>query len=330
MRKQDSWTSEFRKKRFYERQYLKKQKQFSENSYMRESLWSVPKTIAVMLDLDGTTDFIDDEKAALFIRQLEIIRKKFGAELGTISISTHYRDSNKIKNVLDIFSRNLSENIEIGFSFYYGGIYNYDKDMDEPQGYDFNSSKVRTFDNYYISNFSVRNQWFAIIDDGISEDTYKKYQNSRPMLLCRPSKRDNDVAKNNFMSIATKTKGFDGVLESLDTYIDSIKHLSPEQILETQRNMMTHLSSWELSDKIRNRNYSFVERYFKEGYADEADYSDGLTWIILTHAKQIPTETELMQLRNIVGIIYEKFQADNDEQKLEKIKQLQKEFNQFQ
>lgn len=123
MKNRDSWNSQYRKRRFYERQELKQEilKDSDDNCA------HIPKTIAVMLDLDGTTDFIDDEKAKLFMKQLEIIRRKFGAKLATISISTHYRDSSRMKDTLDILARNLSKNIKLGISFYYGGIYDYDK-----------------------------------------------------------------------------------------------------------------------------------------------------------------------------------------------------------
>ena len=52
--------------------------------------------------MEGTCDFIDDQKAKTFVQQLDDIRIKFGAELGTVSISTHFRDSSIMKDVLEI------------------------------------------------------------------------------------------------------------------------------------------------------------------------------------------------------------------------------------
>ena len=53
-----------------------------------------------MLDLDGTIDFIDDEKIKIFIMQLNYLRIKFGATEATICISTHYSDPNKMIEVI--------------------------------------------------------------------------------------------------------------------------------------------------------------------------------------------------------------------------------------
>lgn len=302
-----------------------------ENDYLEKYnnlSFKVPRTIAVLLDLEGTSDFIDDEKAKLFIEQLDIIRKKFGAELGTISISTHFRDLSRMENVLEILSHNTTSNIKIGLNFYYGGIYDFNKRLNIPQGYNFNSNKISTFDNYYVHNSEMDNQWFALIDDTISEETYKKYQNNHPMLLSRPSQLEYGLKYNCFMNISTMTKGFDGVLEAFDKYINSIKELSPEQILEIQRNMLVHLSGYELTDKIRKRDYSFIERYFVGGYADETDYRDALKWIIFTNSNQTPTKEELIQIKNILELMTQKFQVNNDEQNIERVKKLQRDFGQ--
>lgn len=203
------------------------------------------------------------------------------------------------------------------------------KKKDIAQNYSFNSNKVSTFDDYYVSSVGVDNQWFAIIDDNISEDIYKKYQICHPMLLCRPSQPQYELAKNCFMSISTMTNGFDGVLESFNTYINFIKDLSPEQILETQRNMITHLSCGELIAKIRKRNYAFIERYFTEGHADDADYKDTLNCIAYTYSDPTPSKIELVQLQNILEIISKKFESSNNKEIVEKIRKLQRDFNEL-
>ncbi len=324
MKNPDSWNSEFRKTRFYEKQEEKRNKKYLITRQF------IPKTIAVMLDLDGTTDFIDDKKAKLFIKQLELIKAKFKAQLGTISISTHYRDPSKMQSTLDILARHLTKHIKIDINFFYGGIYDYNKKEIIYQETNFNSNKVNTFYDYHINTDKVNNQWFVIIDDNISEDVCKKYKNNHPMLLCRPSQHNDNLTNNCFMSISTTTKGFDGVLEALNHYIDSIKDLSPKQILETQRNLLTHLSSYELGDIIRKRNYPLIERYFTEGYADEEDYKDALDWLTYNLSHQTPTEEELIQIQNILQIIAKKFQSNNDEPNTKNVKKLQKKFTTLQ
>lgn len=324
-RRQDGWVSEYRRQKFLERQ----KKPFKELSvhYLDTSRLEIPTTIAVMLDLDGTVNGIDDEKANAFIKQLDYIRQKFQARECFICISTHYDNSSKIKPVLDILSRNLSSTIKIGMSFYYGGIYDYEKDFEMKCAFGFNQDKVDTFTNHYVRGIGMYNRWFAIIDDGIDEEVYLKYQNRHPMLLCRPSQSERSVSKNNFMRHASTLFGFDGVLEAIDSYITSIDKLSPLQIIDTQRNMIMHLSSYDLIDKIRNRDYSFLERYFIEGYVDEDDYEDALSWILLTNSSTNPSKEELIYLERILAFIIDHFQKSGNEKKVANAFQLQKKFS---
>lgn len=330
MLNQDSWVSEFRKRRFYERQHLKKQKNYleqkcilkgHEKKVLEGSLFKKTKQIAVMLDLEGTSEKITEKTAEIFVKQLEFIRKKFEAEIGTISISTYCHNSEKMQSVLDILSASITDNIKIGLSFYYGGIYDFENKMDELQEFGFNSNKLSTFSCFYLQDFLIENTWFAIIDDGISEDIYKTYQNERPMLIARPSKDECDLVYNNFMNIATKANDFDGVIEILDTYIASIKDLSPREILEKQKNMIGHLSSWELTNKIREHDYSFLERYFSEGYADEADYQVTLTWLSFTKKLEYSKE-EIESLRNVFILIKNKYEKEENNCALTKVREL--------
>lgn len=327
MKKQDSWSSQYRKNRFYKRQKekrdkLERDKYFGQNSF----LGPIPTEIAVMLDLDGTSNNIDDEKAAVFVKQLEFIRKKFKADSCKICISTHYDNPSRMKRVLDVLSRNLLENVKIGINFFYGGTYDYEDDkieypkeerrksvfysihffaLDDCYIYEeetFNSDKVSTFSKYYLDEYS-NNLWFAIIDDGIEESVYKKYKDTHPMLLSRPSRSNTDVALNNFMSIASTKPGMEGVIESLNIYIDSIKRLTPEHIFRKQQEMMVHLSSNEVIDKVKERNYIFLERYFKSGLADKDDYNDTLIWLYYTNVNNKPDREELKQIKRILDII---------------------------
>lgn len=264
---------------------------------------------------------MNEKSAEIFVKQLEFIREKFGAEIGTISISTHSHDSLKIKSVLDILEPYTTNQIKIGLCFYYGGIYDFEQKEDDLQEYGFNANKLKTFSCFYLQDFLIENTWFALIDDGIYEDTFKQYQYQNPMVVIRPSKSDEDLIYNNFMNISTKTKDFDGVIESLDFYITSIKYLSPKEILETQKNMMCHLSSWELKNEFQKHNYSFIERYFLEGYADEADYQDALMWLGLSNIEEYSTE-ELVRIKNILGMIKNKYEREENSLVLEKVKEV--------
>lgn len=322
MNKQCGWVSEYRRKKFFENQKLRKEKNRLNSIGNFDSFNN--KTIAVMIDLEGTVDFIDDLKAKRFVRQLDILRNKFDAKTATISISTHYNNSCEIKKILDIFARNLSSCIKIGISFYYGGTYDYDNNIDTLKDYGFNYDKVETFCNYYTNNIDSRNQWFAIVDDSISDEIYKNYQNNHPMLLARPSQSESKSLNNNFMSIATTAKGFDGVIEIFDKYIDSVQNLSPDEILESQRNMINHLSGWDLSQKVLKRDYAFLERYFSEGFADESDYNDILTYLIYTNQNQTPSKEELRYLKIIFEIMAQHFNSKDEQQNVERVLKFQR------
>ena len=65
------------------------------------------------------------------------------------------------------------------------------------------------------------------------------------------------------MRIATTTRGFDGVIETLNIYIHSIQKLTPTDILLKQKNMIRHLSSFELSDKVKKQDFTYLVQYLQ-------------------------------------------------------------------
>ena len=318
MKKQDSWSSQYRKNKFYENRNKVKDVKIT-TPFFKEN--TNPQSIAILLDLEGTTDNINSESKELFLKQLEYLRKKFNAEYVTISVSTHYNNSIKIRKLLTVLANNLPSNIKIGLSFYYGGIYDYNSNKDIPREYGFNQSKINTFKEYYLDNiFAYNIPWFAIIDDGMYDEEYKIFQNKRPMLQALPSNRTASVEKNNFMRIATTTYGFDGVVEILKKYIENIKEMDLQGILENQKNMITHLSSFYLKDKVRVGDYIFLERYFKEGYADSDDYTKIADCIWYKYQEENPSKEDLIHIQNILTIISEELSKKEDHIRLEKIK----------
>ncbi|HBA37913.1 MAG TPA: hypothetical protein DCY94_04250, partial [Firmicutes bacterium] len=164
-----------------------------------------------------------------------------------------------------VLSRNLSKDIKIGISFFLGGIYDFGIDTETTINPNFNLDKVRTFMNYYVNTRETENVWFALIDDNIPDDTFSRCDNRHPMLIAKPSSRQSDLKKNTFVRIASTTRGFDGVLEILASYLKSIENLSLDDIKEMQKNVMIHLSSYELVNKIVDKEYDFLKKYFEEG-----------------------------------------------------------------
>lgn len=320
MKRNDGWISEFRRKRFYDNQKIRREKNIYGGFYENHDS-KIPKTISVMLDIEGTCDFIDDEKALVFIKQLDCLRRKFGAKSVIISISTFNTSTEEIEKVLDILSPHINPNVKIGTSFYYGGTYDYGTKKNRMGSY--SRDKVKPFYDTYVMDPEFNNQWFAVIDDNISDDIYEKYQYLCPMFLCKPSQSSDNSYKNNFMMFSTTTKGFDGVLEGLAFYIDSLKYLSPERVLETQKSMMTHLSSNDLIQKVRNRDYLFLEKYFEEGFADECDYKDVLNFIINTRSIDNISNDELVHIKRILSLMTNYFNQIKDDNNIQKLLKLQ-------
>lgn len=281
------------------------------------------KTISVMLDIQGTCDGIDEKQVDLFVKQLECLKEKFGAEECIISISTHFRETADIRHIIRIVAPRLPDGIRFGFNFFSGGTYNLYNDQTTNLGYMFNSNKIETFIEYINSLENNDNQWMAVIDDSFSYETYKYHRDKHPMLIGRPSQKRYNASKDNFMSIGTETVGFMGVLEIFDKYINSIKGVDADKILDKQINMMCHLSGSELWDIIRKRDFNYIEQYFLGGFADEDDYRDTLIKIGFTLSHEEATKEELPVLKRIFNLLSDKFISMGDTDNVNRVKDLQ-------
>lgn len=281
--KKDSWDSEFRKKRFYENQRIKAEKKYNQqmnndpfNSILSHKPRVLPHSIAIMMDLDGTCNHINDETAEKFISQVEALRQQFGGEKAYICISTHSSSARHIKQVFDYLAKYKNDDIILSNSFFYGGVYLYDYDEERYQGFGFNSNKVETFSKTYLENFALNIGWFAIIDDTLSDSVFKPYQEDKAMVGLRPG-YDGSSKYDNFMYRSTATKNFEGVVELMDKYIEDIKDMSIYDIMDTQRKMQRHLSCWEVSELLRNYQFAKIVTYLNSGLADKDDFRDVYT-----------------------------------------------------
>lgn len=205
-----------------------------------------PKILAVMLDIQETCDGIDNNKAKIFIAQLEKIKRKYKAKEIIISVITQEEKTPREQVVLNILSRNLKKGIKI-----------------EPREINTDSynDKIQFFEDNYIHNIEKNTVWFALIDTKIKANIYKKYQYNRAMLVCMPSQEK--TAKYNIMSISTTTPGFTGVLESIDKYIEQVRYFSPFQILDYQRNGTIYFKDTRVPRTPTNQGYDFQQNNYQ-------------------------------------------------------------------
>ena len=285
----DSWSSEYRKKKFYQK---RAEKAFKENmANVRLSNNDSSKSIAIMLDLEHTSNDIDIGSASIFVREVEVIRRKFNAKCCYICISTHSGSCEEVKRILDFFAPYTSNTLKIGKSYLYGASYDYQSDTLTNEGAFFNSNKLDTFKRYYLNDQYFDNVWFCVADDSLDLEVYNKFKDVHPCLFIKPGSSE----KSNFMCIPTETKGFDGVIEALDLYIKSISKLNINTILRNQMESISHLSSFELMNRVRNHDYEFLIRYFEGNYADEHDYYDVLNWLGLQKRELIEEEFDIVR-----------------------------------
>ena len=289
MKKKDSWDSEFRKRRFYYNKEKKALKIFGKEqlevfpSVLTSSRVSVPKSIAIMLDLDGTSNHIDAETAEIFIKQVDTLRKQFGGEKAFICISTHAHGPEPIKRVLDELAVFVNDDIVLGNSFYFGGVYEYGTDTCYNMSGLFNMKKIQTFQDHYLKSENLNIGWFALIDDTISNTVYKTFQYDKPMVVMKPG--CSSISKyNNFMNRETCTDNFAGVIEMMDTYIKDIREMDLWDVLDKQEMMISHLSDFEIHELVKNRRFSELLRYLQSDMTDKEDFKRTYKWLMVENS----------------------------------------------
>ncbi len=311
MKKRDSWDSEFRKKRFYYNREKKALKKYLEqiNSSGFASVLHSPKakpkrSIAIMLDLDGTSNCIEDSSAEIFMKQVETLRQHFGEGKAFICISTHAHGSESIKKVLDKLVPFANENIILNNAFFYGGVYEYPTNTEYYMGVFFNTNKIKTFAEQYLENKILNIGWCALIDDSISERSFKGFQDDMPMVTMKPG--CSSISKyTNFMYRETCTDNFDGVVELMDEYIRDIQDKDYWDILDFQREMLSHLSDFEIHDLIKNREFYKLLEYLKSGMTDKDDFRNTYGWLVYESKIELFGEQYASYIEDILIILQE-------------------------
>lgn len=226
------------------------------------------QSIAIMLDSHGTSDMITESSAEIFINLIDTLRKQFGGQKAYICISSHNQKSEQIKKILDELVKFTNEDIILGPSFFYGGIYDYSTNTEYNMGAFFNSNKVKTFQEYYLKNTEFNIGWIALIDDSISYNTHKCYKEYLPMVAIKPSQKSyNPYA--NFMHRESVVDNIFGVIELLEEYIKDIKGMSLADILAKQREVVSHLSEFEIQTLIKKCDFKTLYEYLQSEVSDE-------------------------------------------------------------
>ncbi len=322
--KKDSWDSQYRKKRFYEKQAikaLKKENQaFEKDSFisvLRSEPKVIPKSIAIMLDLDGTSNWMNESSAEIFMKQIDLLRKRFGNQKAYICISTHSSTPNNIKKVLDELNKFATDGIILGYSFYYGGLYDYQTDVSYYRSVPFNLNKIETFSDFYLNDENLNIGWFAIADDSLTGDVIKEYQYSKPMVGLKPvhySKKDN-----NFMFRSTDTDNIMGVIELLDDYIKDTQDMDYDDVLEKQRKMVIYISPWECNKLIQKRQFDILFKYLQSDIASKEDCKGIYNWLVNENSLTPFESMYQSYIVKILGILSEKGAFDESIEDVKKL-----------
>lgn len=272
------------------------------------------KVIVIMLDLQGTLDEMTDENAQIFIAQLNQLRTKFAAQKVLINISTHIDIPSKILDkYMTILDNNLIPHIILDDATYLFGTYNfYTKECQLLKDSQNNYNKTAIFEQRYLNNPSYDIAWLGLIDDSLNPNYYHKFQNLLPMAEFIPS-QINDANKkyDNLMSISTMTFGLLGVIECLNTYLNNIKDISPTQLLESQRKIISYLEPSDITLLFHNKRYKDILDYLKADKIDTNDYEEIMhkLYLLLTTTKL--TNPELTIIKEIYNYINNYLNPEN-------------------
>lgn len=229
------------------------------------------------------------------------MRKKFQAQKVILNVSSHLYVARPMIPYLEILHRNLLPNIILDDATYLYGTYRLETGEECEQaiqdGRPYNYNKTSVFKERYFHDYDLL--WFAIIDDTVNPEYIQEYKEHRPMLLCRPSQRNEDDLKyDNFMCHSSLTEGFDGVLDCVDQYIKSIQLIRKENIIDTQRKMLVHLSAFQIFTLCHNKEYDLLLQYIIEGKLDSDDYEQ--IAIVLSSQKDSLSQEELKDVRKVI------------------------------
>lgn len=267
--------------------------------------------VAIMLDLQDTLDGIDDEKAQIFMEQLNRLRLKYNADKIIINLSSHMNTPNGLISYLEILHRNLKPNIILDDAAYLSGTYNYETGVDDFKGFGYNLRKTSVFEEKYFREYNV--VCHGIIDDSVSSDYIKDFKDKKPVFIIRPSLlNEEELSKDNMMCHSTLTEGFLGVLECMDSYLSVIENIPSSDIVKMQSEELIHLSALEVKNSCINKNFDLVLRYVIEGKLDDDDYERVARELVWSLKADSLTTDDLNKIRGIIEALNNYLDKNNE------------------
>lgn len=269
--------------------------------------------IAVMLDIQGTLDNIDDQKANLFIKQLHTLRMKYGTEKIIINLSSNIHSERGLIPFLEILQRNLLPNIILDDATYLFGTYNYESGYKNEIGWGYNLKKIDLFEAKYLDRSEYDIIGLGIIDDRADPSYIEKHKDNRPVFTIRPSQKDKESLKyDNLMCYSTETFGFDGVLECLDTYLKRLKDVPADKVVEEQQKELMHLGALEVRTLCIKKKFDLLYRFIKENKLDEEDYERVARELNYLIKEKNIEKNELNILKKLIEALIPHIEKDNE------------------
>lgn len=267
-------------------------------------------SIVIMLDLQKTLDGIDDEKAQIFMKQLDTLRIKYNAQKVILNVSSHVYSPDSFIKYLEILHRNLQPGIVLDDATYLSGTFNYETGVTEFINFGYNLKKLTVFEEKYFSIYNVI--CHGIIDDSVSPSYLKGHKDERPVFIIRPSaKNEGELNKDNLMCHSSLTVGFDGVLEGMSLYLDTVKDIPTSMIVKKQQEELVYLSETDINMLCIERNFSLLLRYVKDGNLDMKLYDIIARELVNAIENNVLNIDELIIIKEIIEELRRHLEINN-------------------
>lgn len=261
-----------------------------------------------MLDLQKTLDYISDKTANIFMTQVECLRKKFEAEEAVLFISSQTEFVGDLYESAHILERNRGANVKFANCYYLNGIYNPSTGIIQEIP-NVNENKIQVLKQEYLND--NRTKFFAVIDDNITIDALQAFQNERPFVLIRPSQYEGRVEADNFSCYSSYARGFDGVIDGMNRYLERISSLSANEIFAFQKQELFMITGSYASWLFEQKEFDLLFRYIEKNKIRGLGYYQ-LDSCIRNYLQEHNCDINRNEpLKKIVDLLSERLQEEN-------------------